>query len=385
EKILGIVKIWTIVKYFYPYPNEITGSWDNALEKYLGLSQKTTSDEEYYILIQEMMATLNDSHVSTFHPSILNFSELFIAPIKFEWIENKVVITAVDKSITEDICVGDVITTIKGLSISYILKKEAVKISSSNMQGLLSTVINPGYYVGAAGSKIKLGVISKGKEKTYELARTVHVFQFMNFGDNKRARAIINKEIGYINLAEFNNSSNLEDELIRMKETKSLILDLRNSYPTADFQKFLQMLCQQKVESRITQVPIVTAKQTKVWQYNVNTINPISSFSYNNPVVVLIDKTMISRPEDIAIALKSYPNVRFVGEQTQGTDGEITKIHLPGGGETSFTGQIVKFGNGTTFQRVGIVPDIKVQKTIDGVKNNTDEILEKAIKILRKS
>jgi C-terminal processing protease CtpA/Prc len=66
---------------------------------------------------------------------------------------------------------------------------------------------------------------------------------------------------------------------------------------------------------------------------------------------------MISRSEDIAIALKSLPNVTFVGGQTQGTDGEMTKIHLPGG-ETSFTGQIVKFGNGNDFQGIGIMPDI---------------------------
>ena len=385
EKILGIIKIWTIVKYFYPYPEQISTDWENSLEKYLRLSQNTSTDKDYYTLVQEMMATLNDSHVSTFHSSILDFSKIFVAPVKFEWIENKVIITGIDSSIVADISIGDEITSISDLSIDEILKNEAKRISCSNRQGLLSTIINPGYFIGAMGSSIKLGIKSNGEQKIVEIPRTMYVFQFMGFGDNRPASTIIDNEIGYLNLAALTNTSDLENELIKMKATKSLILDLRNSYPTADYQEFLQMLSPSEVVIRMSMVPVVSSKPAKVWQSDVNMVNPIHSFSYKKPIAVLIDKTMISRPEDISIALKSFPNVRFVGEQTQGTDGEMTKIYLPGGGETSFTGQIVKFGNGEKFQRIGIIPDIKVHRTIVGIKENKDEIFEKAIEVLKKN
>jgi len=384
EKILGVVKIWTIVKYFYPYPDQITGNWEKSLEKYLVLSQNTSSDKEYYMLIQEMMATLNDSHVSTFHPSILDFSEIFVAPVQFDWIEDMVIITAIDTAIKADINIGDEITAINDLTISEILIKESKKISSSNRQGLLATVINPGYFVGAPESKIKFEIKNNGKLKTVEIPRTKSIFQFMGYGDNRQASAILDDEIGYLNLAALTHKADLERELIKMNETKSLILDLRNSYPAADYKKFLQMLCQSTVITRKSEVPIITASHARICQYNESTLSPVSSFSYKNTIAVLIDKTMISRPEDIAIALKSFPNVIFVGEQTQGTDGEMTKISLPGGGETTFTGQIVKFGNGDEFQRTGIIPDIKVQRTIHGIKNSKDEILEKAIEVLNK-
>ena len=383
EKILGVIKIWTIVKYFHPYPDQISVDWENSLGKYLELCQNTSSNKDYYTFIQEMMATLNDSHVSTFHPSILDFSELFVAPVQFEWIEDKAIITAIDGTVKADIYVGDEITAIDDIAINDILEKEAKIISSSNRQGLLATVINPGYFVGAEGSKIKFGIKRNGKQKTVVIPRSTYFFQFVDFGDNRPASTIFDDEIGYLNLAALTDASDLENELIKLKDTKSLILDLRSSYPTVDYQKFLQMLCQSQVAIRRSEVPVVSATDAKVWQYEVSTVSPVSSFSYKKPIAVLIDKTMISRPEDIAIALKSFPNVRFVGEQTQGTDGEMTKIHLPGGGETSFTGQIVKFGNGENFQRVGMIPDIKVQRTIDGVKKNRDEILERAIEVLK--
>lgn len=123
---------------------------------------------------------------------------------------------------------------------------------------------------------------------------------------------------------------------------------------------------------------------TIVQNRNQYELIPDPSFSYNKPVAVLIDKTMISRAEDIAICLKALSNVTFIGERTQGTDGEMTKIYLPGGGETSFTGQAILFGNGDKFQSEGIKPDIQVSKSVQGIKEGKDEILEKALEFLKK-
>ncbi len=381
DKILGIIKTWTIVKYFYPHINDCSVDWDKALNNYLELAQETKSDKEYYLLIQEMMASLNDSHVSTYHASILDFSKIFVVPIQFEWIENKVIITAIDSSIHANINIGDEIVSIDNRTIEEIRKEESKFISSSNNQGLISTIFNTAYFIGEAGKNIKYEIISKGKRNTVNLPRTKYVFEFMGKEDTRKASNIFDNNIGYLNLASLTNTSDLESKLFQMSKTDALILDLRNSYPTADYHNFLQMLCQSELTIRQSEVPIITAKQEKTWQFSTSRISPIESFTYDKPILVLIDKSMISRPEDIAIALKSFPNTIFVGEQTQGTDGEMTKIHLPGGGETSFTGQKIKFGNGNEFQHIGIIPDIKVKKSISGVISNKDEILEKAIEI----
>ncbi len=387
EKIMGIIKTWTIVKYFYAHPNLCSIDWENSLGKYLELAQNTSTDKEYYILIQEMMATLNDSHVSTFHPSIIDFSKIFVAPVNFEYIENKVIITAIDSSIQANINPGDEIVSIDGLTIEEILKNEKKTVSSSNNQGFIATVIHPGYFVGAEGSLMKLGIKKGTGQEFIEIPRQTYIFQFWGYGDNREESKIYENNIGYLNLAFLTDAHQLETELIKMQKTKALIIDLRNSYPTADFNHFLQLLCNTKTKIRIDEVPIICAYHKNKRQIQVSDyeIYPDTAFTYTNPIVVLIDKTMISRPEDIAIALKSFSNVIFVGEQTQGTDGEMTKIYLPGGGETSFTGQIVKFGNGENFQRKGILPDIEVHRTIDGVKESKDEILEKALTILNKN
>jgi C-terminal processing protease CtpA/Prc len=43
----------------------------------------------------------------------------------------------------------------------------------------------------------------------------------------------------------------------------------------------------------------------------------------------------------------------------------------------------VKFGDGTRFQNVGILPDVPVAPTIEGIRAGRDEVLEKGLEVLR--
>lgn len=385
EKILGIVKLWTVVKYFNAWPERCSINWENSLSTFLSIVLETNSDKEYYIAIQKIMSSLNDSHVSTFHPSILDFSSLFIAPIMFDWIESKVIVTAIDSSVHNLVSVGDEIVSIDEREISEILEEEAMKVSHSNTQGILSTVINPGYFIGANGSNLKMKVLRNDKLVPIDVPRSMYVFQMESFKKEKPGVDSFPGNIAYLNLAAFAEKTSLEQALKKLSGSDALILDLRSSYPTADFSGFLEMLCNKKTVIRKSEVNIVDvdSRSTKHVEQVSSIITPNGSFSYEKQIVVLIDKTMISRPEDIAIALSAFPNVKFVGEQTQGTDGEMTRIHLPGGGETSFTGQRVFFGNGDKFQGVGIIPDVEVKQTIEAITGGRDEVLEKALKLCR--
>ena len=50
--------------------------------------------------------------------------------------------------------------------------------------------------------------------------------------------------------------------------------------------------------------------------------------------------------------------------------------------ETMITGIGVYYPDGTETQRVGIIPDIEVKPTIEGVKAGRDELLEKAMEVI---
>jgi C-terminal processing protease CtpA/Prc len=76
-------------------------------------------------------------------------------------------------------------------------------------------------------------------------------------------------------------------------------------------------------------------------------------------------------------------DVTFIGSPTNGANGDITNMVLPGNLIVSFTGQEVRFPDGRQLQRVGVQPHIVVRPTIAGIRAGRDEVLEAAIEHLR--
>jgi C-terminal processing protease CtpA/Prc len=60
----------------------------------------------------------------------------------------------------------------------------------------------------------------------------------------------------------------------------------------------------------------------------------------------------------------------------------VATINLPGGLRAWFTGLEVFHPDGRQLQRVGIQPDILVEPTLEGIRQQRDEVLEAAIAAL---
>jgi len=85
------------------------------------------------------------------------------------------------------------------------------------------------------------------------------------------------------------------------------------------------------------------------------------------------------------MALRVAPEAVVIGSQTAGADGNVSRINLPGGIKTMISGIGVYYPDGTETQRIGIVPDIEIKPTIAGFREGTDELLEKAIEVIKTS
>jgi len=82
------------------------------------------------------------------------------------------------------------------------------------------------------------------------------------------------------------------------------------------------------------------------------------------------------------MAFRAGDNTTVIGSTTAGADGNVSKIFLPGGLRTMISGIGVYYPDGKETQRIGIIPDIEVQPTIQGIKDGRDELVEQAIKII---
>jgi len=72
----------------------------------------------------------------------------------------------------------------------------------------------------------------------------------------------------------------------------------------------------------------------------------------------------------------------FIGSSTDGENGDVTNLVLPGGIIVSFSGHDVRHADGRQLQQIGIQPQITAEPTPRGIREGRDEVLEAAIKYL---
>ena len=82
------------------------------------------------------------------------------------------------------------------------------------------------------------------------------------------------------------------------------------------------------------------------------------------------------------MAYRVNPNSTVIGSTTAGADGNVSQFYLPGGISTMISGIGVYYPDGKETQRIGILPDIELKPTIQGIEEGKDELLEKAIEII---
>ena len=69
----------------------------------------------------------------------------------------------------------------------------------------------------------------------------------------------------------------------------------------------------------------------------------------------------------------------FVGSATVGTNRGMAPIKLPDGGGLTFTQVYMSQQDGKPFHGIGILPDVKIEPTIQLIRARKDEVLEKAL------
>ena len=190
---------------------------------------------------------------------------------------------------------------------------------------------------------------------------------------------IVDKNIGYIQIASFIGSTTpneFMDALEKTKNTKGLIIDLRGNtgglLPNAIFVANLF----------IPEGNIVSIVGRNGYKYDIFAQD--TEYGINKPTVVLVDSSSASASEILSGALKDYKKATLVGTKTYGK-GMVQKI-IPMPNETGLNLTIAKYltPKGTDINKKGINPDIKVTFTVNDIKNHNDAQLQVAKNVLSK-
>jgi C-terminal processing protease CtpA/Prc len=100
---------------------------------------------------------------------------------------------------------------------------------------------------------------------------------------------------------------------------------------------------------------------------------------FTGKVVILVDEVTQSQAEYTTMAFRVAPDAIVVGSTTAGADGNVSRIPLPGDVESMISGIGVFYPDRTPTQRIGIVPDLVVLPTVEGIRAGRDEVLEAGV------
>jgi C-terminal processing protease CtpA/Prc len=381
QRFAAAFKIWAVGQYFFPYRDLIGESWDSVLVGALAELEQARDSLEYGLALARMSTHLHDSHVRVTSPALRAYWGTASAPVFLRMIEGQPVIahSTDDSAATAARArIGDVVLKVDGEDARIRLRRFEQYISASTPQALRRNAALR-LTSGAPGSTVRLRVRgSGGRERELTMTR-------MQTDDYSGRRGpifrVLPGNIGYADLGRL-AISQVDSMFDALARTRAIVFDMRG-YPLGTAWSIAPRLTQADIPvaarfSRPTAMSPDTTEHTEsgFTQPLPHTDKP----RYLRPTVMLINELTQSQAEHTGLFLEVANGTKFIGSPTAGANGDVTTVLLPGNAHMSFSGHAVRHADGRRLQRMGLVPDLRAQPTIAGLRAGRDEVLEAALR-----
>ncbi len=376
-RILTLYRLWNIIEYWFPYRNQLDDDWEEVLREFLPRIVEVENWDEYKLEVLSLIARIGDSHANLW--SALDVRPpvgTCFWPLEVRFIEGKATITAfTDSTLISGLEIGDIITAVDGVSIDSLVKEWSPFYCASNPTTRMRDIAHS-LPRGECGES-NLTIERQGQSQMLVLSRT-HDSGRKPIPHDRPGETFqqLSSEVAYIKLSSI-RIQDVREYIKQASGTSGLIIDIRN-YPS-EFVVFA-------LGRRLVEQPTPFARFTKgvldnpgafTWTDPL-TLRPDKP-GYKGKIAILVDEASMSQAEYTAMAFRAGPRAVVVGSTTAGADGNVSSIPLPGGLHTMISGIGVFYPDKSPTQRVGIIPDIVVKPTLEGIRMGRDEILEAAL------
>lgn len=357
-------QVWKLINSKYVDHTNNHQDWKRWRGKYDSVIK---TDEDAYIAIQTMLASLNDPYTKFLDPK--EFAEetssikgsLKGIGVQIGLREGKLVIIAPIEDTPGEragLLAEDEILEIDGVSTKGItIDKAADKIR------------------GEEGTYVTLLIKRKNQEnKLYKIQRAE--IELKSVSTKVPEKVKLDDTIGYIRLSSFiskNATAEFQDALKLYKNKCGYIIDLRSN-PGGLLSNAI-LISDMFLDGGI----IVSTVDRDGYK---ETTRATRKYITDKPMVILINKGSASASEIFSGAMKDNRRALLVGENTYGK-GLVQEVNkLFGGSGANITIQKYLTPNGTDINKKGIAPDVEVELTEENIKEKNDVQLKKANELL---
>lgn len=391
-RLAGLLKTRFWVSRFAADLDDSDHDWRRIVSIFAPRVQAAQSDADYYRILVEIAQSLHDTHVAVRHPVIRQTFALgdFSIPASARWLGNRLVITIVDSSgRAAGLQPGDEVIEIDGQPIARLRTRKG-KFWTTSLPGDLPPPRE--YLMGPQNSELRLRVRTKTASRDVMLKRTLH-YRTIDLDPQRfpghPAYTVLPGNLGYVDLVKITSRRMSDSVFEALRNTRGIVLDSRSGLAVDTELEFSRLLTAPSEWTRELESmslmhssfsPQIALGSWRQW----NVPFQFGKWKYTKPVVIMISNANISSGESPAQLFKLSNRAVLVGNQTNGTYGSRDGIVLPGGARFEFTVGRALFPSGEKYHRIGVQPDVEATPTIAGLRAGRDEVLEVAIKTLKK-
>lgn len=378
-RILAIVRLWNVVNYWFPYRDLISADWDLVLEEYLLKVAEARTDDEYKLVLLQLLAEMEDGHARLL--SEVDLRPPFGAcrlPFAIRMIEAHPTVSVVGDD-HEGVLPGDIIETLDGHPVDVLLdawRPYHAGATNGARQGSLMRQMTRA----ECKKTVQLGVERQGRDITFSIVpiKRSSVVDVRDRAGN--TVQWLSDTIAYVKLSQ-----------MRLSEISSIINEIMPSEATIiDIRGYPKEPVGYSFGQHLFDRPTAIARFTKADPRNPGlfyftkplVLHPVKP-RYPGRLAILVDDSTVSQAEFTAMIFQASSNAIVVGSSTAGTDGNVSLLPLPGGLQVAMSGIGVFYPDKTATQKLGIVPDVLVAPSLAGVRRGSDEVLEAAMRHLQ--
>lgn len=375
----AVALAWNVLHHFYPYFDTARADWHAELPRAFAGAATDPDECAFHETLEKMVAVLEDGHALVLHPRCFQDAE---PPIVVDWIEDQLVVIHVDDP-EVDLDRGDVLVFVDGEPAETAFAGLMERVSASTERHRRDKALSTYFLRGQRDSEVTITATGARGTRSVTLVRNR---QLMEVREPRPAPITeVREGIFYVDLDAVDLAS-FEEALPRLAAAQGLIFDLRRYVAPGVGIPLMTRLSRTPVEAPGFHLPRVGGPDPSATRFFRHTeaewrLEPAAPYLAPRKVF-LAGPSTVSQPETLLMLVEHYGLGEIVGEATAGTNGDIRMTSLPGSFRIAWTGLRVLRHDGSQYHGLGVEPTVRVERTLAGVRDGVDEVLEAAVDLI---
>jgi C-terminal processing protease CtpA/Prc len=392
-RVVAAFRIWAVINYFFPYMEFMGEDWTEVLRQFIPRMEAAKDALDYNLTVVEMVTHIHDSHGGASSPVLKQYFGQASMPLRVRSIEGLPVVTGFTNAEAAKAAgfeVGDVILKVDGVDASQRISERLKYTAHSTPQSGIFYATERSLVRGPKDSTATVTV--RDLHDQVREVKAVRKVEYMPQSQGDRTGDILRilpGNIGYVDLDRL-PATQIDEMFEKFKDLPAIIFDDRG-YPQGTAWQIAPRLTEktdvvaarfQRRDPMSPDLPNGEISSSQDVETFLQRLPRADKSRYHGKTVMLIDERTISQAEHTGLFFEAANGTKFIGSPTQGANGDVTNLSVPGGIYVRFSGQGVWHADGRQLQRLGLQPAVVVRPTLAGIRAGKDEVLQAAIEYL---